>query len=229
MTTHYHGDHFGAMAELTTRIPVRHFIDHGPSVEPAADAFSRRSIRSSTQGQAHRGEARGSDRRCKGSSARLSPRRVTLSAPCRRRTPESALRGLQASSGGCNRERAVGRHHVTFGSFRTLHLGDLTWNKEFDLMCPTTGSARSICSSCRTMGRRSPTPGARARDRPRVACQQRHAQRRPARRDEVIVTAPGLEDLWQLHSFQLSGQEYTVPGTSSPTPDEPRRRCRSRA
>ncbi len=26
--------------------------------------------------------------------------------------------------------------HVTFGKFRTVHLGDLTKNKEFELMCP---------------------------------------------------------------------------------------------
>ena len=28
----------------------------------------------------------------------------------------------------------------------------------------------------------------------------------------VLHSAPGLEDLWQLHFSQLSGQEYTVPG-----------------
>ena len=28
----------------------------------------------------------------------------------------------------------------------------------------------------------------------------------------VIHSAPRLEDLWQLHFSQLSGQEYTVPG-----------------
>ncbi len=28
----------------------------------------------------------------------------------------------------------------------------------------------------------------------------------------VLFTSPGLEDLWQLHFSQLSGQEYTVPG-----------------
>ena len=41
ITTHYHGDHFGGMAELTGRIPVRNFIDHGPSVESnaASEAF----------------------------------------------------------------------------------------------------------------------------------------------------------------------------------------------
>ena len=28
--THYHGDHVGNAAELAGRIPIRHFIDHGP-------------------------------------------------------------------------------------------------------------------------------------------------------------------------------------------------------
>jgi beta-lactamase superfamily II metal-dependent hydrolase len=27
ITTHWHGDHFGGMAELAKRIPIRHFID----------------------------------------------------------------------------------------------------------------------------------------------------------------------------------------------------------
>src|SRR5882672_4366336 len=41
ITTHYHGDHFGAMEELAGRLPVREFIDHGDNVQPnpAADAF----------------------------------------------------------------------------------------------------------------------------------------------------------------------------------------------
>ena len=29
---------------------------------------------------------------------------------------------------------------------------------------------------------------------------------------KVLHSAPGLEDIWQLHFSQLSGQEYTVPG-----------------
>ena len=31
--THYHVDHVGGLAELAKRIPIKHFIDHGPSVE----------------------------------------------------------------------------------------------------------------------------------------------------------------------------------------------------
>src|SRR5688572_6987530 len=41
ITTHYHGDHFGAMSELASRIPIANFIDHGPNVQAnaATDAF----------------------------------------------------------------------------------------------------------------------------------------------------------------------------------------------
>src|SRR5574342_60501 len=36
ITTHWHGDHFGGMAEVAARIPIREFIDHGASVETSA-------------------------------------------------------------------------------------------------------------------------------------------------------------------------------------------------
>src|SRR6266436_6500110 len=34
ITTHWHGDHFGGMAELASKVPIREFIDHGPNVQP---------------------------------------------------------------------------------------------------------------------------------------------------------------------------------------------------
>jgi hypothetical protein len=50
--------------------------------------------------------------------------------------------------------------------------------------------------------------------RPRVALMN-NGTRKGGQPDamRVIFTSPGLEDLWQIHASQLSGQEYTVPGT----------------
>src|SRR5579864_868872 len=31
--THYHGDHAGGVVDLASRIPINHFVDHGPSQE----------------------------------------------------------------------------------------------------------------------------------------------------------------------------------------------------
>src|SRR5580700_3695772 len=39
--THYHGDHVGNAAELANRIPIRHYVDHGPytvEMQPGRDA-----------------------------------------------------------------------------------------------------------------------------------------------------------------------------------------------
>src|SRR4051794_19315263 len=33
ISTHYHVDHIGGLQELAKRIPIAHFIDHGPNVE----------------------------------------------------------------------------------------------------------------------------------------------------------------------------------------------------
>src|SRR4029077_2823829 len=38
MTPHWHGEHFGGMTELAARIPIVHFIAHGPNVQPGAAA-----------------------------------------------------------------------------------------------------------------------------------------------------------------------------------------------
>src|SRR5438132_14121174 len=41
IVTHWHGHHFGALAELASKVPIREFIDHGPNVQPGqlADDF----------------------------------------------------------------------------------------------------------------------------------------------------------------------------------------------
>src|ERR1700720_3030707 len=33
IVTHWHGDHFGGLAELAKLIPIKHFIDHGANVQ----------------------------------------------------------------------------------------------------------------------------------------------------------------------------------------------------
>ena len=50
--THYHADHFGGMEELSKRIPIREFIDHGPNVQPGAGADWERDVYPRLYGQA---------------------------------------------------------------------------------------------------------------------------------------------------------------------------------
>src|SRR3954466_15335164 len=42
--THYHADHFGGMEELSKRIPIKEFIDHGRNVQPGVGADWERDV-----------------------------------------------------------------------------------------------------------------------------------------------------------------------------------------
>ena len=218
ITTHWHGDHFGAMAELAGRIPIRHFIDHGPSVQsqPASDAFLQK-VYPDLYAKAKRTVARPGDRI---PIAGLDWRVVTAAG--------DAIKTPLPGAGGPNpycaafkpqdldpteNAQSVGSV-MTFGRFRAAHLGDLTWNKEFDLMCPANRIGEVDVFFVSHHGQ--PVSNAEVLVHAvgsRVAIMNngtRKGGQPPAMR--IIHSAPGLEDLWQVHFSSLSGQEYTVPG-----------------
>src|SRR5438034_7790229 len=114
---------------------------------------------------------------------------------------------------------------VTFGKFRVVHLGDLTWNKEFDLMCPTNriGTVDLFVVSHHGLPISNSAVLVHA-IHSRVAIVN-NGTRKGGQPDtmKILYTAPGMEDLWQMHFSLLSGQEYTVPGVfiANPIDDQP--------
>jgi competence protein ComEC len=103
---------------------------------------------------------------------------------------------------------------MNFGKFRTVHLGDLTANKEFNLMCPNSrlGVADLFIVSHHGQAVSNTEVLVHALQ-PRVMIMN-NGTRKGGQPDamKVLHSSPGLEDLWQLHFSLLSGQEYTVPG-----------------
>ena len=104
--------------------------------------------------------------------------------------------------------------HITFGRFKTVHMGDLTWNKERDLMCPMNRIGTADLFIVSHHGQPvSNAPVLVHAIQPRVAIIN-NGTRKGGQPDamRIINSAPGLEDVWQIHFSQLSGQEYTQPG-----------------
>ena len=217
LTTHWHGDHFGGMAELAARIPIRHFIDHGPNVQPgaAADNFLQMTYPQLYAKVKHTVAKPG----VKISVAGLDVLVVTSAGE----TIKAAVPGAGLANPYCasfkpgenNAEdpMSVGTF-VTFGAFRTIHLGDLTKNKEFELMCPNNrlGTVDVLLGLHHGVDTSNSEVLVHAL-RPRVAIMNNGT--RKGGQPEVMKTlhsSPGLEDLWQVHFSQLSGQEYTVAG-----------------
>ena len=218
ITTHYHGDHYGAMTEVASRIPIKDFIDHGPNVQPAAaaDEFLQKVYPQLYAKSKHTVAKPGDKIELKGLDARVVASAGQMIA--------SPLPGAGNKNPYCaaykpkdpdpsENAQSVGTH-VTFGRFKTVHLGDLTWNKESDLMCPTNrlGAVDLFIVSHHGQAISNSEVLVHALA-PRVAIMN-NGTRKGGQPDamKVMHSSPGLEDLWQIHFSLLSGQEYTVPG-----------------
>ncbi len=218
VTTHYHGDHFGAMENVAGRIPVREFIDHGPNVQPApaTDTFLQTvyprlyaKARHTVVKPGDRIAVRGLDVRVVAAAGHVlstplpgAGARNPYCAAYKPKDPDPSENAQSVST------------HITFGRFKTVHMGDLTWNKEHDLMCPSnrlgTVDLFIVSHHGQPISNSEVLVHALA---PRVAILN-NGTRKGGQPDamKVLHTSPGLEDLWQIHFSLLSGQEYTVPG-----------------
>jgi competence protein ComEC len=215
--THWHGDHFGGLPELAPKIPIREFIDHGPNTQPGelADTFLQKTYPQLYANAKHTVVKAGDKIPMTGLDVR-----VVTSAGETIKTP---LPGAGASNPYCANFKPVDSNpedpqsvgiYVKFGKFRTIHLGDVTKNKEFELMCPNNRIGTVDVLLGLHHGQASSNSQVLVHAlHPRVAIMNNGT--RKGGEPEVMQTvhsSPGLEDLWQLHFSLLSGQEYTVPG-----------------
>jgi len=218
--THWHGDHYGGLAQLAKQIPIQHFIDHGPNVQPAeaVDEFLAKVYPQLYAGKKHTVAKPGDKIPVAGVDIE-----VVSSAGEMIKTPLPGAPGAGAPNPYCASFKGGDNNaedpmsvavFVTFGKFRTLHLGDLTKNKEFELMCPVNrlGTVDLFLGLHHGVDSTN-SPVMIHATRPRVAIMNNGTRKGgPPEVMKVLFSSPGLEDLWQMHFSQLGGQEYTVPG-----------------
>jgi beta-lactamase superfamily II metal-dependent hydrolase len=215
VVTHYHRDHVGGVPDLAAKIPIGTFVDHGPSVESGEqpDALFRAYAQV----------------RDKGRHLQVKPGdtipvpdldvRIVAAGGALTTTP---LPGGGAANPLCadfkpkdtdatENARSVGMV-MTFGRFRMLDLGDLTWNKEHDLVCPNNllGPIDLYLTTHHGLDQSNAKVLVHA-IRPRVAVMNNGAKKggTPAAW-EVVHGAPGLLDLWQIHTAVDAGADHNV-------------------
>jgi beta-lactamase superfamily II metal-dependent hydrolase len=212
-TTHYHGDHIGALIALADTMPIRHFYDHG---EPHADD----GIVSADFLAAYRSLS-------EGRRTSVTPGDTLTMAGIEITTVVSGNRSIRSSlpGGGSRNDACAGIEPVdesgyfdpdngasagfvlTYGRFRTVDLGDLTWNDELDLMCPTNpiGQVDLYLTSHHGLAR-SGSPALVHALRPRVAVMNNGTRKGgDPGTFRVLHESPGLEHIWQLHWAHNSG------------------------
>jgi competence protein ComEC len=218
ITTHWHGDHFGGMAEVAARVPIRHFIDHGPTVQPQPasteflDTIYPRLIAKAMHNVVQPGDrvpVTGVDWRIVSSGGKVL--KSALPGGGRVNPLCAAFKPMEADP--TENAHSVGSV-VTFGRFRVSHLGDLTWNKEGELMCPANPIGTVDLAIVSHHGLNvSNSPALVHALQPRAAIVNNGTRKggQPSTM-HILFTTPRLQDLWQMHFSELSGQEYTVPG-----------------
>ncbi len=225
--THYHGDHVGGVPELASRIPLRHFFDHGASVEAVDRVAAFHKAYPEIHGKGKHTVVKPGD---KVPIAGLDWLIVTAGGKALAKSaggggaPNPACASFKRRDDIPNDEngQSVGSL-ITFGKFRMVDLGDLLWNNESDLMCPANRIGRVDVYLTSHHGLDISGSAALVHGlRPRVAIMNNGPRKGgmvPAL--EILHRSPGLEDLWQLHWSHFGKAELNAPGMFIANLDEP--------
>ena len=223
--THYHVDHVGGLAELAKRFPMRHFVDHGPTVEQKEQVAGFQDAYAALYKAAKHTVVKPGDRV---PVAGLDWRIVTAGATAL----TTALPGGGQANAECasfvKKEANVDENNqsvgsvVTFGQFRLIDLGDLMWNNEFDLVCPRNMVGNVDLYMVTHHGLDASGSPALVRGvRPRVAVMQNGTRKGGTPNTlQTLRSSPGFEDVWQLHWSYNAMIEHNPPGVFIANVDE---------
>ena len=218
LITHFHEDHVGGAPQLAARIPIGTFIDHGGNREtgdaPTVQGWQAYQAMLAT-GKYTRISAKPGD------VVPIEGMRVDVISADGNLIAKP-LPGAGQENAACKESgtrpadktenlRSLGVL-ITFGKLRILDLGDLTWDKEMELMCPVNKLGHVDVYIVSHHGwQQSSSPALVWGIAPRVAIMDNGAKKggTPSTWD-IIEKSPHLEDLWQLHYSEEGGAAHNV-------------------
>jgi competence protein ComEC len=214
LLTHFHTDHVGGVPQLVERIPVGTFIDHGPNRETGdgstVQGYEAYQKVLATGKYKHIVLKPGDPLPVQGLKA------IVISADGN--LIDHALPGGGEANTYCKESetRAADQTEnarslgvlLTFGKLRILDLGDLTWDKEMQLMCPVNKLGRvDILVVSHHGWYQSSSPALIDAIHPQIAIMDNGANKGGSKPTlENFKKVPGLETLWQLHYSEEGGQ-----------------------
>lgn len=216
LTTHFHGDHVGAMTALAKMIPIEMYMDHGESIE-----ISRPNVK--TLYKAYEDQTAGKRRILKPGD-RIPIKGLDIEVLMSAGQPiAKALKGAGAKNPSCadyqkhapepdpDNDMSVGIL-VKYGKFDFIDMGDLTWDYEQKLVCPNNLIGQVDLYQTTHHGLdRSNSPQFIQAINPTVAVMN-NGPRKGGQVSvfETLRKAPALQDIWQGHLALGSPKEVNT-------------------
>lgn len=211
ITTHFHTDHVGGVQQLAEMIPVKTFVDHGENREKGAPAERlTKSYLEAVKTGTRLTVKPGDKLPLKGVDIEILTADGMITNRTGKTNPLCANAQMKAEDPSEN-ARSVG-FLLTYGKFKFVDLGDLTWNKELDLACPVNkvGEVDLYLTTHHGMDQ-SGAPELVQALKPKVAIMNNGAKKGgSAPAWKVVKASPGLQDMWQLHFALAGGKETNV-------------------
>ena len=216
IVTHYHRDHIGGVIQLSARIPVKTFIDHGPNAQtwdtPGQDYAAYLKVAE----RAHHIVAKPGDmlpiEGVKVQVISSGGKLITEPLAAAGQTNQYCGSDPEPPADPGENAQSLGTL-LTYGKFRFIDLGDLTRQKELALFCPRNlvGTVDLFLVSHHGLSESNSKAMVWALH-PRVAIMDNGAHKggNPIAW-QIVHDSPGLQDLWQVHYAEDAGKEHNVP------------------
>jgi competence protein ComEC len=217
LITHFHDDHVGGVPQLVEKIPVGTFIDHGPNRELTDDVNGNFAAYQKTLASGHykriiakpgdKLPITGIDVQVISADGKLIDQPLPGAGQPNDYCKASETRPADQTENA----RSLGVL-MTYGKLRILDLGDLTWDKEMQLMCPVNKLGKiDILVVSHHGWSQSSSPALIDAIHAKVAIMDNGAKKGGSTPVlDTILKAPGLETLWQLHFSEEGGTTHNT-------------------
>ena len=227
LITHYHGDHIGGFEGLLARIPIGTVIDHGENRETTASTqpgAAQIDMKNPPPGSSAFGYRRYVELIGKrphivakpGQVFHIGGMTVTIvmadAQPIAKPLPGAgeanpSCAGMEGMAGNGGEENARSTASViTYGKAKIAAFGDLTWDREKDLFCPTDRIGKVDVYLATHHGTSlSGSPAAVNALAPIVTIMGNSARKGADKvRMQTIKNSPRNQGIWQLHTTTVS-------------------------
>ncbi|HYK60923.1 MAG TPA: MBL fold metallo-hydrolase [Bryobacteraceae bacterium] len=215
--THFHGDHVGGAAALSKLLPISKFYDHGDSIEANTD-------KGASLYDGYKALAGGKRVTVKpGDKIPIKDLDITV-VSANGEVISKAINGGSGANDFCKgaqtkpedkteNSRSVG-FLLTYGKFKFLDLGDLTWDREMMLACPVNKIGTVTLFQATHHGFSNGASGSPAfvwAIKPQVVVVNDGARKGfNADAYETLSKIPGVEAIWQLHRAVMSDAAHNT-------------------